>query len=152
MSADKLYFDDMTVGRRFGSSSLRVERDAMLDFARAYDPQPFHLDEAAAKASLFGGLVASGWFTAALTMRLLVDALPMAAGIIGAGMDELRWPKPVRAGDVLRAQSEVVEARISRRRPDQGVIKMRTTTLNQNDDPVQIFLANLFVPRRPGAV
>ena len=104
--------------------------------------------EAAAKATLFAGLAASGWHTAALTMRLLVDGgAPIAGGIIGAGTDELRWPRPVRPGDQLRVESEVLEIQPSRTRP-QGRMKLRTTTLNQNDEPVQVMVANLVVPRR----
>ena len=127
-----------------------VDAAAIKTFAKAFDPQPFHLDETAARATMFGGLAASGWHTAALTMQLLVnDGPPLAGGIVGAGMDELRWPKPVRPGDTLRIESEVLEVRPSRSRPDQGVVKMRTTTLNQNGEPVQILVANLIVPRRP---
>jgi acyl dehydratase len=144
----RLYLEDFTVGQTFDSGSLTVEVADIKAFATQYDPQPFHLDEAAAKATLFGGLAASGWHTAALTMRLLVDGgAPIAGGIIGAGTDELRWPRPVRPGDRLRAVSEVLEIVPSRTRP-QGRIKMRTTTLNQNDEPVQVMVANLVVPRR----
>lgn len=108
------------------------------------------LDEKAARATFFGGLAASGWHTAALTMRLLVTSeLRLADGIIGAGVDELRWPKPVRPGDRLHVESEVIEIRPSRSRPDQGLIKVRTTTYNQNREPTQVLVANLLVPRRP---
>jgi acyl dehydratase len=146
----KLYLEDFAVGQVFRSGSLRVTEADIKAFAQQFDPQPFHLDDAAAKATLFGGLAASGWHTAALTMRLLVDGgAPIAGGIIGAGTDELRWPRPVRPGDELRAESEVLEIRPSRSRPTQGMVKMRTTTLNQNGEPVQIFVANLVVPRKP---
>jgi acyl dehydratase len=146
----KLYLEDFAVGQVFRSGSLRVTEADIKAFAAQFDPQPFHLDDAAAKATLFGGLAASGWHTAALTMRLLVDGgAPIAGGIIGAGTDELRWPRPVRPGDELRAESEVLEIRPSRSRLTQGMVKMRTTTLNQNGEPVQIFVANLVVPRRP---
>ena len=149
-SASKLYLEDFAVGQIFRSASLSVDTAEIKGFATQYDPQPFHLDEAAAKATLFGGLAASGWHTAALTMRLLVDGgAPIAGGIIGAGTDELRWPRPVRPGDELRVESEVLEVRPSRSRPQQGLMKLRTTTLNQNDEPVQIMVANLLVPRRP---
>ena len=118
-------------------------------FAAEFDPQPFHLDEEAARDTIFKGLVASGWYTAAVTMRLLVESdLKPAGGIVGAGADELRWPRPVQPGDELRIESEVLEMRPSRSRPDQGLIKVRTTTLNQNDEAVQIVVANLVVPRR----
>jgi len=147
----KLYLEDFAVGQVFRSGSLRVTEADIKAFARQFDPQPFHLDDAAAKASLFGGLAASGWHTTALTMRLLVDGgAPIAGGIIGAGFEELRWPRPVRPGDELTVESEVLEIRPSRSRPTQGMVKMRSTTLNQNGEPVQVFVANLVVPRRPG--
>jgi acyl dehydratase len=99
---------------------------------------------------VFRGLAASGWHTAALTMRLLVESeLKPAGGIVGAGFDEFRWPRPVRPGDELRVESEVLEVRASKSRPDQGLIKVRTTTLNQNGEAVQISIGNLVVPRRP---
>jgi acyl dehydratase len=151
-TASKLFLEDFAVGQIFRSAGLRVDTAEIKGFATQYDPQPFHLDEAAAKATLFGGLAASGWHTAALTMRLLVDGgAPIAGGIIGAGTDELRWPRPVRPGDELRVESEVLEVRPSRSRPQQGLVKLRTTTLNQNDEPVQIMVANLLVPRRTPA-
>jgi acyl dehydratase len=151
-NASKLYLEDLAVGQIFRSASLRVDTAEIKGFATQYDPQPFHLDEAAATATLFGGLAASGWHTAALTMRLLVDGgAPIAGGIIGAGTEELRWPRPVRPGDELRVESEVLEVRPSRSRPQQGLVKLRTTTLNQNDEPVQIMVANLVVPRRAAA-
>jgi acyl dehydratase len=149
-----LYLEDLAVGQVYRSSGepLLVTVEAIKAFAGQYDPQPFHLDEAAAAKTLFGGLAASGWHTTALTMRLQVrNGLPLAGGIIGAGLDELRWPRPVRPGDRLRVENEVLEVRPSRSRPDQGMVKVRTTTLNQNDEPVQIFVGNLVVPRRPPA-
>jgi acyl dehydratase len=146
-----LYLDDLQPGQKFrGATETLVDEAAIKAFARQYDPQPFHLDDEAARTTMFGGLAASGWHTMALTMRLLVDGgAPIAGGIIGAGTDELRWPRPVRPGDELRAESEVLEIRPSRSRPTQGMVKMRTTTLNQNGEPVQIFVANLVVPRKP---
>jgi acyl dehydratase len=144
------YLEDFAAGDVFKSCKLTLDSTAIKAFATQFDPQPFHLDEAAAAKSLFGDLVASGWHTTALTMRLLVQGgLPIAGGIIGAGVDELRWPRPVRPGDTLRLESEVVEVRPSRSRPDQGMMKVRTTTFNQRDEPVQIMIANLVVPRRP---
>jgi acyl dehydratase len=118
------------------------------DFAAQFDPQPFHLDNAAARGTLFGGLVASGWHTAALTMRLLVDGFPVAGGIVGLGVDELRWPAPLRAPDVLHAEIEVLEARPSRSRPDSGLVKLRVTTRRQDGQAVQVTVPNLIVPRR----
>jgi acyl dehydratase len=144
------YLEDFSAGQKFESGRLRVDRDRVKSFAAEFDPQPFHLDEEAAKRSLFGGLAASGWHTAALTMKLLVESeLKPAGGILGAGFDEFRWPKPVRPGDELHLDIEVLETRASKSRPDQGVIKLRTTTLNQNNEPVQISVGNLIVPRRP---
>lgn len=120
----------------------------MKSFAAEFDPQPFHLDEQAARGSLFGGLAASGWHTAAVTMRLLVESeLKPAGGIIGAGFDEFRWPGPVRPGNELRVECEILEVRPSKSRPDQGMVKFRTTTLNQHDEVVQMTVGNLVVPR-----
>jgi len=144
------YLDDFAVGQTFGSRRLIVDEARIKTFAAEFDPQPFHLDAEAARRSLFGGLAASGWHTAALTMRLLVESdIKPVGGIIGAGFDEFRWPRPVRPGDELRVESEVLDVRPSKSRPEQGMIKVRTTTLNQNGEPVQIFVGNLVVPRRP---
>ena len=144
------YLDDFAVGQTFGSGRLIVDEARIKTFAAEFDPQPFHLDAEAARRSLFGGLAASGWHTAALTMRLLVESeIKPVGGIIGAGFDEFRWPRPVRPGDELRVESEILEVRPSKSRPEQGMIKVRTTTLNQNSEPVQIFVGNLVVPRRP---
>ena len=144
------YLDDFTVGQTFGSGTLRVDANRIKAFAVEFDPQPFHLDEAAARDSVFRGLAASGWHTAALTMRLLVHSeLRPAGGIVGGGFDEFRWPRPVRPGDELHLESEILEVRPSKSRPEQGLLKVRTTTFNQNSEPVQILIANLVVPRRP---
>jgi len=143
------YLEDYSVGQRFRSGRLRIDKESIKAFAAEFDPQPFHLDEEAARHTFFGGLAASGWHTAALTLRLLVESdLKPVGGILGAGADEFRWPRPVRPGDELRIESEILEVRPSRSRPDQGLIKVRTTTLNQNDEAVQIVVANLLVPRR----
>src|SRR5437879_11214038 len=115
------YLEDFAVGQTFGSGRLRVEKERIKTFAAEFDPQPFHLDEEAARGSIFRGLAASGWYTAALTMRLLVESgLNPDGGIVGVGVDELRWPRPVRPGDELRVKSEVIEVRPSQSRPDQG--------------------------------
>ncbi len=144
------YLEDFEVGQKFGSSTLHVNEDGIKRFAAQFDPQPFHLDDAAARASIFGGLAASGWHTAALTMRLLVESdVKPAGGIVGAGFDEFRWPRPVRPGDELRIEAEVLEVRPSKSRPEQGMVKLRTTTLNQRNEPVQVSVGNLVVPRRP---
>jgi acyl dehydratase len=145
---DLLYLDDLQVGQRFTSRTLLVDEAEIKAFAGRFDPQPFHLDEIAAKDSLFSGLVASGWHTAAMTMRLLVEGLPLAGGLIGAG-GELSWPQPTRPGDILRVEIEIVEIIPSRSRPDRGVALTRIVTRNQRDEVVQILLAKLIVPRRP---
>src|SRR5262249_44756828 len=143
-----LYLEDFAVGQTFGSAQLRVDKERIKPFAAEFDPQPFHLDEDAAHASIFRGLAASGWHTAAMTMRLLVDSeLKPAGGIVGAGFDEFRWPRPVRPGDELRLTSEVIEVRPSKSRPEQGLIKVRTTTLNQDGEAVQVMVSNMVVPR-----
>ena len=145
------YLEDFAAGQKFGSGTLKVEEARIKSFAAEFDPQPFHLDDGAARGSIFRGLAASGWHTAAMTMRLLVESeLKPAGGIIGAGFDEFKWPRPVRPGDELRLEIEVLEARPSKSRPDQGMIKVKTTTLNQDGEPVQISVGNLVVPRRPG--
>jgi acyl dehydratase len=143
------YLEDFAVGQMFGSGRLRIDGERALAFAAEFDPQPFHLDEAVARRSIFGGMTASGWHTAAVTMRLLVETeFKPAGGIIGAGFDECRWTRPVRPGDELRIECEVIEVRPSRSRPQQGMIKLRITTMNQNDDPVLVQVANLVVPRQ----
>jgi acyl dehydratase len=127
-----------------------VDKGQILAFASQFDPQPHHLDEEAARKSVFKGLAASGWHTAAMTMRLLVESeFQPADGILGMGLEELSWPRPVRAGDELRVEGEVLEVRPSKVRTDRGVIRLRATTFNQHDQPVQIFTGNLLVPRRP---
>jgi acyl dehydratase len=144
------YLEDFAVGQIFGSGRLRIDAEGIKAFAAEFDPQLFHLDEEAARNTIFRGLAASGWHTAALTMRLLVESeLKPAGGIVGAGFDEFRWPRPVRPGDELHLESEVLEVRPSKSRPEQGLVKVRTTTLNQNDEPVQVSVGNLVVPRRP---
>jgi acyl dehydratase len=145
-----LYFEDLAVGQTFGTGTVTVESGAVKAFAAEFDPQPFHLDEDAARASFFGGLVASGWHTAALTMRLLVEGeLKIVGGLIGLGVEELRWPRPVRPGDVLRVESEVLGLRPSNSQPDRGIARVRNTTLNQDGQPVMIQVVNMIVPRRP---
>ena len=143
------YLEDFAVGQTFGSGRLRVDRERIKTFAAEFDPQPFHLDEESARGTIFQGLAASGWHTAALTMRLLVESeFKPAGGIVGAGFDEFRWPTPVRPGDELRVESEILEVRPSKSRPDIGLVKVRTTTYNQNGEAVQVNVGNLMVPRR----
>ena len=147
------YLEDFTVGQTFVSGRLRIDEEQIRRFASEFDPQPFHLDHLAARDTIFRGLAASGWHTAALTMRLLVDGeFNPAGGIVGAGIDELRWPRPVRPGDQLRVESEVLEVRPSKSRSEQGILKVRTTTLNESGEAVQIFVANLVVPRKSPAL
>lgn len=144
------YLKDYQVGQTFGSGIAWIEAERIMSFAAEFDPQPFHLSEEGAKGSVFGGLAASGWHTAAVTMRLLVEGdLKPAGGVIGLGFDEFRWPKPVRPGDELRAASEIVDVKPSKSRPDQGVIKVRVTTTNQKGDVVQLSVVNLLVRCRP---
>jgi acyl dehydratase len=148
--AKEHYLEDFSVGQTYLSGSVTVNSVEIKAFASQFDPQPFHLDEKAAETTFFGGLVASGWHTAQLTMRLIVDSeLKIAGGSIGAGAEELKWPRPVRPGDTLHAVSEVLDVRQSKSRPDQGIIKMRTQTFNQDDQLVMNFVANMIVPRPP---
>ena len=144
-----LYFDDLAVGARFTSATKQVTEHEIKAFAREFDPQPFHLDNEAAKATLFKGLAASGWHTMAMTMRLLVDGgAPVAGGIVGAG-GEINWPMPTRPGDVIHVVSEVIQATPSRSRPDRGMVTMRSETINQQGEVVQVLVAKLVVPRKP---
>jgi acyl dehydratase len=145
------YFEDFAVGQVLRPSGrVRVDKDEIIAFAKQYDPQPFHLDEAAARQSIFGRLVASGWHTAAMTMSLIARSEHRAAGgTIGLGFESLRWPTPVLPGDELRIESEVLETRPSKSRPDRGLLKMRTRTFNQHGEVVQELIANGMVPRRP---
>ena len=139
---------DFAVGQTFSSRRLRIDAEQIKTFAAAFDPQPFHLDEEVAHDTIFRGLAASGWHTAAVTVRLLVESdLTPAGGLVGAGFDECRWPRPVRPGDELRVESEVLEVRPSQSRPDQGLIKVRTT-LNQHGEAVLVLIDNLVVRRR----
>jgi acyl dehydratase len=146
------YLEDFAVGQKYATASVRVTREDIKAFAAQFDPQVFHLDEEGAKKTFFDGLAASGWHTAALTMRLLVQGeLKPAGGIIGAGFEEFKWPRPVRPGDVLRVESEILEVRESKSRPTQGIIKVRSITFNQEGEPVQVFTGSLVVPRRDSA-
>lgn len=142
------YLDDLQVGDRFTSAEHALDEAQIKAFALQFDPQPFHLDHEVAKGTLFGGLSASGWHTAAITMRLLVGGgLPLAGGIIGAG-GELNWPKPTRPGDVLHVESEIVSINPSRSRPDRGMVTVRNETKNGQGEVVQLFVVKVVVPRR----
>jgi acyl dehydratase len=143
-----LYLEDMSVGMKFSSGTYLMEEAEIKDFASKYDPQPMHLEEAAAQASVFKGLAASGWHTAGVSMRLLITGgLPFASGAVGLG-GEIEWPRPTRPGDVLHVESEIVEIIPSRSKPNQGIVRVRNTTLNQKGEPVQIFTAKILAFRR----
>jgi acyl dehydratase len=146
---EPLYLEDIGVGYRSTTGTYRVEESEIKGFASKYDPQPFHLDEAAAQAGVFRGLAASGWHTAAVTMNLIVTGgIPFAAGTVGYGA-EVEWPRPTRPGDTLHVESEVIEIVPSRSKPNQAVVKVRNTTINQDGEPVQILIAKLLVFKRP---
>jgi len=147
----RFYLEDLQPGQRFISGSHTIDEAQIKAFANQFDPQPFHLDDEAARASLFGGLVASGWHTAAITMRLQVESgLPIAGGIIGAG-GEINWPRPTRPGDILRVESEVLEITPSRSRPDRGMVTLRSETRNQRGEVLQTLTVKIVVPRRSDA-
>jgi acyl dehydratase len=147
----EFFLEDLRVGQRFSSGSHTIDEAQIKAFAAQFDPQPFHLDGEAAKATLFGRLAASGWHTAAITMKLLVESgLPLRGGIIGSG-GEINWPKPTRPGDTLTVLSEIEEITPSRSRPDRGMIRVRSETRNQDGETVQILIAKLVVPRRATA-
>ena len=141
-------FEDLNPGERFQSEPYEVSEQEIIEFAHEFDPQMFHLDAIKAKETIFEGLVASGWHTAAVTMRLFVQTLNFAAGAIGLGVDELRWPNAVRPGDILRVETEIVDARPSRSKPDYGIIRIRNVTTNHRGEIVQTMYANALVPRR----
>ncbi len=147
---DKIYLDDLQVGQTFSSAAEEMTEAEILAFAERYDPQPFHLDHEAAKGTLFGGLAASGWHTAAFTMRLNVTSGPKFAGGIVGGGGELQWPMPTRPGDVLHVESEVLEITPSRSKPDRGMVVLLSNTVNQDGKVVQISKMKLVVPRRNG--
>jgi acyl dehydratase len=149
--AAKLYLEDLQVGQRFTSGTHELDTAQIQAYARQFDPQPFHLDPEAARHSLFGGLAASGWHTASITMRLLLDgAAPMAWGVIGAG-GEIAWPQPTRPGDILQVESEVMAIAPSRSKPDRGLVTLRSVTRNQKSETLQVITMKLIVPRRPAA-
>ena len=146
--ADRLHLDDLYVGQRFTSATHTIDETQIKAFAAQFDPQPFHTDEEAAKGALFKGLAASGWHTAAITMRLNVEGgLPLAGGVIGAG-GEINWPAPTRPGDMLHVESEVVETTPSRSKPDRGIAVIVCRTINQRGEVVQVLTAKLVVARK----
>jgi acyl dehydratase len=146
---DHLYLEDLHVGQRFRSGTHVMEEAKIKDFAAEFDPQPFHLNETAAQASIFKGLAASGWHKAAIAMRLLVSGgFPLANGIIGLG-GEISWPRPTRPGDSLHVDSEILDITPSRFKPNQAVVSVRSTMLNQKDESVYVFSARALVFKRP---
>lgn len=145
-----VYLEDLSVGQRFVSREFRMDTAGIKAFAAEFDPQPFHLDETAAARSFFRGLAASGWHTAAVTMRLLVESVPFAGGLIGLG-GVLEWPRATRAGDALHVESEILELKPSRTKPDRGVATVRIVTLNQDGERAQEFTAKILVFSRSGA-
>ena len=150
MPNQDMYFEDFYVGQKMNSlGSYTVTADEIKEFGRKYDPQPFHLDEAAGEGSFFKGLAASGWLTAAIVMRLRVQSITVAGGMIGAGVEEMRWTTPVRPGDTLRTEIEVIGARQSNTRKDYGVVRTRTLALNQRDEVVLRSTVNFLAPLRP---
>ena len=142
-----LYLEDLHVGQRFNSAPHLLDAEQIKRFAAEFDPQPFHLDEGAAKESLFGGLAASGWHTAALTMRMLVESLPLADGLVGAEL-QLAWPRPTRPGMTLQVFSEIVDIKPSRSRPDMAIVSARNETRDQDGDVLQIFTVKMPVFKR----
>lgn len=149
--SNPIYLEDLSVGQTFTNGPVELTADEIKAFARQFDPQPFHLDEAAAEASLFGRLAASGWHTAALTMRLLVTGGPRFGwGFIGAG-GEVSWPRPAYVGDRLMLYGEVIEITPSRSKPDRGIARVRLVMKNQREEVVQDMVARVLVPRRPAA-
>ena|SRR5438132_13723955 len=142
------YFEDLKAGDRFKSGTYKVTEEQIVSFAREFDPQPFHLDPAVARQTMFESLIASGWHTAAITMRLFVQTLNFAEGAIGLGVDELRWPNAVRPGDVLQVETEIVDLRESRSKPSHGIVRIRNVTTNQRGEVVQTMFASALVLRR----
>ncbi len=146
------YFDDLTQGDRFKSATYEVTEEQIISFAREFDPQPFHLDAAVADQTMFKGLIASGWHTAAITMRLFVQTLNFSEGAIGLGVDELRWPNAVRPGDGLQVETEIIDLRVSRSKPSHGVVRLRNVTVNQRGEIVQTMSASALVLRRSDTI
>jgi acyl dehydratase len=144
-----LYLEDFRAGDRFHSDEYQMTEEKIIAFAREYDPQPFHLDHAAAKVSPLRSLAASGWHTAAVTMKMLVTSgIPFANGIVGLG-GEINWPRPTYPGDILHVESEILDVRPSRTKPQQGIVTVKNTTCNQRGEEVQVFTAKILAFRRP---
>ena len=142
------YFEDLKIGDRFKSQTYTVSEQQIVGFAREFDPQAFHINREVAATTMFGGIFASGWHTAAITMRLFVQTLNFAEGAIGLGVDELRWPNAVKPDDVLQVETEILDTRESRSKPTQGIIRIRNVTTNQRGEVVQTMFASALVRRR----
>ncbi len=148
--SNERYLEDLHVGDRFHSASYTFTEAGIIEFARQFDPQPFHTDPEAAKRTIFGGLIASGWYTAAIAMRLRLQSdARIAGGMIGMGVEEVRWPRPVRAGDTIQLEAEILEIRPSHSHPDHGIVRVRETARNQAGEAVLSMVTSLWVPRRP---
>ena len=145
---EQRYFEDLKVGDRFKSQTYKVSEEQIISFAREFDPQPFHLDRKVAEQSMFKQLFASGWHTAAITMRLFVQTLNFAEGAIGLGVDELRWPNAVKPGDELQVEIEIIDLRMSRSKPSHGVVRLRYVTTDQRGEIVQTMFASALIRRR----
>ena len=149
MSTKELYFEDLHPGMMFNSSrSYKVTAEEIMEFGERYDPQPFHIDLSAGESSFFKGLAASGWLTAAIVMRLRVESIHIAGGMLGAGVEEIRWTAPVRPGDSLRTEAEILTVRHSRSRPEYGVVRSRTTVFNQRNELVMRSVVTFLAPLR----
>src|SRR6266581_8081342 len=146
------YFEDLKAGDRFKSGTYSVSEEQIISFAREFDPQPFHLDAVVARQTMFKSLIASGWHTAAITMRLFVETLNFGEGAVGLGVDELRWPNAVRPGDVLQVETEIVDLRESRSKPSHGIVRIRNVTTNQRREVVQTMFASALVLRRSDGI
>jgi len=143
------YMEDLSVGQRYTSGPIDVSEEDAIDFARKYDPQEFHTNPAEAKLSLFGGLIISGWHTAALTMRLIIEASPrMKGGMIGRSVEKISWLRPVKPGDKLTYEGEILELRASNSNPTRGVMRVKNSTFNQSGEKVLEMESVVFVPRR----
>lgn len=148
--AELLTLDDLSIGQKFQSGEYTLSAKQIIEFAKEYDPQPFHTDEELAKDTFFEGLAASGWQTASITMRLFVASVPISGGLVGASAD-VSWPRATRPGDTLKVETEVTDIRPSRSRPDRGIVTVRSTTKNQHGKTVQILSSRIVVPRRQTA-
>jgi acyl dehydratase len=144
------YLEDLQIGEKFRTAPVTITEEAILEFSRRFDPQPMHADPEAAARGPFRGLIASGWHTAALVMRMTVDSNPLGSlPLLGLGVDGIQWPQPVRPGDTIQLEMEVLEIRPSQSQPSHGIVKIRSTARNQNGEVVYVVVPNCWVPRRP---